>query len=68
MQTYFSMYLPIMRVVATFLKEGGLSLVMVWEAFLCLVKVEESHSLTTASLTVLSGSELTVSSDSLGNE
>ena len=64
--THVSMYLPIMRVVATFLKEGGLSRATAWEPFLCLVNVVDSHSLTTASLTELSGSVTTDPSDSLG--
>ena len=53
---HFSMYLPIMSVLATFLKDKGFSLKEAEELLRCLVKVDESHSRTTVSFTVLNGS------------
>lgn len=50
------MYLPIMSVLATFLKDKGFSLREAEELLRCLVKVDDSHSLTTVSFTVLNGS------------
>lgn len=56
MLAHFSMYLPIMSVFATFLKDNGLSLKEAEELLRCLVKVDDSHSLTTVSFTALNGS------------
>jgi hypothetical protein len=53
------MYLPIMSVFATFLNEGGFSLSKVCELLCRLVKVDDSHSLTTVSFTALRGSGVT---------
>ena len=50
------MYFPIMSVLATFLKEKGLFRVEDAELRTCLVKVVDSHSLTTMSCTKLRGS------------